>query len=133
MSLQAIALERPVESSTIDAIDDLVATCFDRAFLIFNLFVDDPRTCLDLSESVFRTLDGHGNLDERAFYGQLVRSVLGLEAQNEFLPGVEAESVLCWLLKDAADLTYADIAAMMPLDREQVGERIAEVRMALLA
>lgn len=133
MSLEAIALDDPIESVSAPSIDGLVATCFDRAFLIFSLFVDDPRTCLDLSEGVFRALDGRVTLTEWAFYGELVTRVRRLPDKNEFLPGVAAESVLCWLLKDAAELNYAEIGALMTLDRGQVSDRIAEVRMALVA
>lgn len=133
MNMEAIATRERPESFAANPVDGLVSTCFDRAFLIFSLFVDDPRTCLDLSEAVFRALDHRGGLTEQAFYGELVTSVRGLSDKNEFLPGVAADSVLCWLLKDAADLSYAEIAALMTMDRSQVGERIAEARFALLA
>jgi hypothetical protein len=112
--------------------DGLIAACFDRAFLVFSLFVDDPRTCLDLSESVFRALQINGGSTVQEFYGELVDCVRELPHKGEFLPGVAADSVLCWLLKDAADLSYVEIGAMMAMEHAQVRDRIAEVRMALL-
>jgi hypothetical protein len=126
------AADSRIVSLAMGQTDGLIAACFDRAFLVFSLFVDDPRTCLDLSESVFRALQISGGSTEREFYGELVGCVRELPDKGQFLPGVASDSVLCWLLKDAADLSYAEIGAMMAMGREQVRDRIAEVRMALL-
>jgi hypothetical protein len=133
MRLESVARGGHLDSLASSPLDGLVATWFDRAFLFFNLFVDDPRTCLDLSEDVFRSLEHRQSFGEADFYGQLVQHVRALPRKNEFLPGIAADSVLCWLLKDAADLAYAGIASVMAMSREQVAESIAEVRMALLA
>lgn len=131
MSLEALALDERMEAPQEHALDGLIAGYFDRAFLFFSLFVDDPRTCLDLSDAVFRGMDDR-HVCEESFYRELVHGVRGLADKNEFLPGVSSDSVLCWLLKDSADLSYAEIGALMTLERQQVAERIAEVRGALL-
>ncbi|HKI98561.1 MAG TPA: hypothetical protein VKB51_08830 [bacterium] len=132
MRVETVALDDRLDPVQTNPIDGLIATCFDRAYLMFNLFEDDPRTCLDLCEGVFRSLDGQPVLTEQDFYGRMVAKVRDLPGKNEFLPGIAAESVLCWLLKDAVDFSYAAIAELMQMTREQVGESIAEVRMALV-
>lgn len=116
-----------------DPLYGLISSHFDRAFLFFNLFVDDPRNCLDLSESVFRTLDGRGVHTTREFYSALVDHVRALPQRNELVPGMRSDCVLCWLLKDSADLSYQEIGDVMALERGQVQQHIAEVRMALLS
>lgn len=132
MSVQAIAVQESLETLQAGAVDGLVAGYFDKAFLTFNLFVDDPRTCLDLSEGVFRLLEHSGNVTEQGFFSQLAAMVRDLPAKNEVLAGVESDSVLCWLLKDSSGLSYAEIAGAMGLQRSDVQARIADVRMALL-
>ena len=131
MSLQAgpIVMTEGVQGATVE---NLVTHYFDRAYLMFNLFVDDPRTCLHLSESVFRTLDLLGSSSERELYGLVVEFVRDLELRQVDLPDVSRDSLLCWLLKDSAQLGYAEIAELMSLGRQQVAEGIAEVRYALL-
>ena len=132
MSLQITPLGHSVEAMPGNGVEGLITQYFDRAYLMFNLFVDDPRACLQLSESVFRTLDTLGGSSEQDVYALLVEFVRELAPERGFLPEVSTDSVLCWLLKDSAALSYAEIAALMELDRQQVGERIAEVRFAIL-
>ena len=133
MSLQIVAPTLRTEVLQSDSTENFIAAHFDRAYLMFNLFLDDPRACLDRSDAVFRALSAQGELNARSFYRELVQRIRALPLSAESLEGQEPDSLLCWLLKDSADLSYADIAAAMEMDREQVGWRIAQVRGALLA
>jgi hypothetical protein len=132
MNVAMIMREQAVDSLQSDVLDGLIAGHFDRAFLFFNMFVDDPRNCLDLSEAVFRTLNGRGAATEHDFYREVVDCVRALPERNEIVPGIPSDSVLCWLLKDSAALAYHEIGTVMAMEREQVQQRIADVRMALL-
>ncbi len=113
------------------AIDGLIAGYFDQAYLLFNVFVDDPRTCLDLADAVFRGMDAD-EPSTLAFYSNVVTRVRGLTARNELAPGLSTDAVLCWLLKDSADLTYQEIAVVMCVSRQDVKLHIAAVRQALV-
>lgn len=132
MSVQAIEMQERMESVQSSAVDGLIANYFDQAFLMFNVFVDDPRTCLDLSERVFRLVGVRGDTSEQGFYAQLAALVRELPATNEVHPAVSVDCVLCWLLKDSANLSYDEIAAAMEMERGAVQTAIADVRMALL-
>jgi hypothetical protein len=114
------------------SLEGLIAAQFDRAFLFFNVFEDDPRTCLDHCEALFRALDERGLAGELDFYGELSGRILALSGLPELAPGLAREGMLCWLLKDSAELSYADIGALLRLEHGQVRQSIADVRMALL-
>jgi hypothetical protein len=132
MAPETIVLDERSEGSLPGTMDGLIAGYFDRAFLVFNLFEDDPRTCLQHAQGVFRSLNSRHGATERDFYGELVVGVRRLPRHNEFLPGIGADGVLCWLLKDSADFSYGEIGTLMELPREAVREHIADVRLALL-
>ena len=132
MSLDAMLRGDRPESPQSRETDGLIASHFDRAYFIFNWFVDDTRTCLDLADCVFRGMDLDGGACERDFFRAIVRSVRELPARNEAVPGMGANSVLCWIFKDTVDLSYAEIASVMNCSREQVRDAIAAVRGVLL-
>ena len=127
-------LLRPNRTAAMQArhTDVLASNHFDQAFFIFNVFVDDARTCMDLADGVFRGLDAVGGTCEREFYQTLVRQVRELPCKNEVVPGHSPDNVLCWLFKDLVDFNYAEISGLMGLSREQVRDAIASVRMAVL-
>jgi DNA-directed RNA polymerase specialized sigma24 family protein len=132
MSLQAFALDPRLDALQPKPVDGLIANYFDRAFLVFNLFIDDPRACLAQSEAVFRVLDGRLAATEQDFYAELLNRVRDLPERHECFPGLEPDSVLCWLLKDSTGMSYAEIARVMRMERNEVARHIADVRLALL-
>ena len=113
-------------------LEGLISTHFNRAYLMVNVFVDDARMCLDITESLFRTVDLSGDLTEFCVYSELVRLLATMPGKNEFLAGVSHEGLMCWLLKEGSELKYAEIADMMGLERDQVKLNIADVRSRLL-
>jgi hypothetical protein len=132
MSTHIVPLYDRAEALQAHSLDSLVATHFDRAFLFFNLFIDDPRTCLELCDTVFRGLNDDGAATERTFYTHLLQHLRELPERENLPPDMNTQGVLCWLLKDSADLSYAEIGALMAMERPQVQACIAEVRQALL-
>ena len=113
-------------------LEGLISTHFNRAYLMVNLFIDDPRACLDITESLFRAVDLSEELTEIGVYTELVRKIANLPRKNELLAGFSYQGMMCWLLKENSSLKYADIAAMMGLERDQVKCHIADVRGSLL-
>lgn len=128
MSLQIVPTSLSHDSLQSTSTERFVAENFDRAYQLFNLFIDDPRACLDHSDAVFRTLAHQGECTDRGFYRTLAQRIRALPQSAAAVDGQDVDSVLCWLLKDAAALTYAAIADVMELEREQVAVRIAGVR-----
>ena len=128
MSLQIVPTSPPHETLQPASTERFVAENFDRAYLLFNLFIDGPRACLDHSDAVFRTLARQGAYTDRGFYRTLAQRIRALPQSADAVEGQDVDSVLCWLLKDAAALNYAAIAEVMELERDQVAARIAGVR-----
>ena len=114
-------------------LEALVTEHFERAFLMFNTFVEDHRHCVLLSEGVFRKVAANGTPSTDALLIELVDSIRSLSEYQPLVEGLSREETLCWLLKDAYDLKYADIARKMGLDRDSVKVAIANVRSALAA
>lgn len=115
-----------------DLLESLVSEHFDRAYLVFNTFVDDPRQCLDLTEGLFRQIATAGQLSTQAIHASLVHRVRCLAHPQPLVDGLEQDEVLCWLLKETFELSYAQVAAAMDADRDTVKHAIAAVRAALL-
>ena len=129
----AIVVEESHHPVPCEPVEGLISTYFDRTFMVLNVFIDDPRTCLELSQDIFRTVQENGQVSQKALFCALVKRVRRLHNKNVFLEGVPHESVLCWLLKETSQLKYADIGSLMGLDREQVKLSIAAVRSRLLS
>ena len=133
MSLMHVHAEENFQGLQPTSIENLITDMFDRTFMVFNLFVDDPRACLKLNEQVYRAVDQAGILSQKAVYSNLVKMVRRIQNKELFLDEVPHENVLCWILKETCDLTYADISGLMGLDREDVKSTIASVRGRLLS
>lgn len=132
MSVMHIEADQGFKGFQHGNLENLVSTHFNRAFMVVNVFVDDARACLDITENVFRTVDVNGELSEKAVYGALVDRIRNLQEKNQFLEGVAEETVLCWLVKETSRLRYDDIAGLMGLEHNQVKLNIAGVRGLLL-
>lgn len=133
MNLQNVQSEKNFQDIQPITLEGLVTSHFNRTYTILNVFVDDPRTCLQLAEAVFRTMDLEGDLSEKAVYRTLVKQVRRLPNKSQFLAGEPHENVVCWLLKETSELKYADIASLMGMERDQVKVSIAGVRQKLIS
>ncbi len=129
----AVVVEEIHDSVPCEPVESLIITYFDRTFMVLNVFIDDPRTCLEHSQDIFRTVQENGQVSQKALFCALVKRVRRLHNKNVFLEGVSHDSVLCWLLKETSQLKYADIGSLMGLDREQVKLSVAAVRSRLLS
>jgi len=130
MHVQTVENYKNIQQTTLD---DLVTTHFNMAYTILNVFVDDPRTCLHFTEGIFRAMDLENDLTDRGVYRHMVKQIQRIPQKSDFLNGVPAESVVCWLLKETSSLKYGEIAGLMGVDREQVKFNIAEIRRCLLS
>ncbi len=133
MNLMHVQSEESFNTFQHPTLEDLVTSHFNSVYTIFNVFVEDPRTCLHFTEGVFRAMDLEDNLTDKAVYRTLVKQIRRIPQKSQFLDGVPHENVVCWLLKETSDLRYAEIAGLMGMDREQVKLSIADVRGQLLS
>lgn len=133
MSLMHVHAEKSFQGLQPTSIENLITNMFDRTFMVFNVFVEDPRACLKLNEQVYRAVDQAGTLSQKAVYSNLVKMVRRIQNKELFLDEVPHENVLCWILKETSDLTYADISGLMGLDHDDVKRTIAGVRGQLLS
>lgn len=115
-----------------DMLEHLVSEHFERAFSVINTFEADPEKALGHTNDLFRSISGHDHLSTLSVYKELVARVRGMEEAGGFLEGVELDSTLCWLIKESTPFNYESVGKIMNMDREQVKESIAKVRMALL-
>lgn len=115
------------------ALEALVCDHFDRAYMVFSAFVDDPRRCLDLTESLFRSVADAGSMRATTVYRGLVNRIRRISSPQLPMEGVGVDDVLCWLLKETTAMSYAEIAMVMDWQREAVKASIAIARAALIA
>lgn len=133
MNLMHVQTEESFNHIQHTTLEDLVTSHFNSVYTILNVFVEDPRNCLNFTEGVFRTMDLENDLTYKAVYRTIVKQIRRIPHKTQFLDGVPHENVVCWLLKETSDLRYAEIASLMGMDREQVKLSIADVRGQLLS
>lgn len=114
-------------------LESLVVEHFEKAFVVFNAFVDDHRVCVDLTEGLFREASHSEAPDAGTIYGKLVSRIRSMPDTISLVEGESVDNTLCWLLKETSQLSYKDIAEMMDWDRDSVKVAIAGVRGTLLA
>ncbi|HEX7927512.1 MAG TPA: hypothetical protein VF678_07975 [bacterium] len=113
------------------SIELLAAKHYEQLYAFFNAFHDDPALCLDMVNTTLRAAESC-DLTTMCIF---TKAVSQLNAQ----PGLELpvwtssyESNLCWLLRDIGGLRYSEIGAILEMSREEVKQRIAEVRFTVL-
>ena len=132
MNLMHVQSEESFKNIQQTTLEDLVVSHFHLVYTMLNVFVEDPGSCLHLTEGVFRSMDLENDLTDIGVYRTLVEQIRGIPQKAQFLDGVPHENVVCWLFKETSDLRYAEIAGLMGMNREQVKLGIADVRGQLL-
>lgn len=115
-----------------DLLEALVSVHYERAYAIFNAFEEDPEVCLRRTDALFRAVADEGRLSPIAIYGMLVERIENLSEPEAFPPGISRADLLCWLIKETAQLSYGELGMVMCMDADAVKYAIANVRMALL-
>lgn len=133
MNLMNVQVEESYNKFQHNTLEDLVTSHFNSVYTIFNVYVEDPSTCLHFTEGVFRAMDMENDLTDKAVYRTLVNQIRRIPQKPQFFNAMPHENVVCWLLKETTDLRYAEIAGLMGMDREQVKISIADVRFQLLS
>ena len=123
--------EEQVISHAMD--ENIVASLYDRAQMIINVFLDDGLQCMEMTHQLFRNVIATSGLSEYSVYAGVTEAIKGLKTRRVMLDGVSSDDLLCWLLKESSTLSYAEIAEMTGFTRGQVAEGIAAVRSSLLS
>lgn len=113
------------------SIDVLAVRHYEQLYAFFNAFQEDAALCLELTNGTLRDAEACDLTTVCVF----TKAIARLSRQ----PGLTApvatapyESNLAWLLKDIGGLRYSEIGAILAISREEVKERIADVRFTVL-
>ena len=112
--------------------EDLATNHFERVFLLFGAFFEDPKVTMGFTESAFRAAEQTGTPSPSVLYQCAVDSISDWENEREPEEAISLQARLCWLLKELGMLRYQEIAKILGIDYEAVKHSIAETRFALM-
>ena len=112
--------------------EDLATNHFERVFLLFGTFFEDPQVTMGFTESAFRAAEQTGSPSPSVLYQCAVDSISDWENEREPEEALSLQARLCWLLKELGMLRYNEIAKILRTDYEAVKHSITETRFALM-
>ena len=111
--------------------EELAINHFERVFLLFGTFFEDPQVTMGFTESAFRAAEQTGRPCPSVLYQCAVDSISDWKNEREPGEALSLQARLCWLLKELGMLRYSEIARIVGIDYEAVKHRIAETGCAL--
>jgi hypothetical protein len=127
----ATTLMQPTTRLADASIESLAVAHYEQVFALCHALYADPSVCMSIANQAFRAAA------EQPELVTVCRNAVHLLARR---PGLELPvpshallSNLAWLLKEAVNLRYAEIAVALDMDVEQVKHEIAAVRDTLLS
>ena len=111
--------------------DEMVSLHFERLFVLFDTFLEDPKISLLQVENAFRSEGFQASPSVYVAYRWATERIMAslyaeAKAQGQSL------SLLCLLLKELGNLDYSEIAEMTSLSRKDVAGHIANLRHQIL-
>ena len=113
-------------------IEELATNHFERVFLLFGTFFEDPQVTMGFTESAFRAAEQTGSPTPSVLYQCAVDSISDWKNEREAEEVLSLQARLCWLLKELGMLRYHEIANILGIEYEAVKHNIAETRFALM-
>ena len=113
-------------------IEELATNHFERVFLLFGTFFEDPQVTMGFTESAFRATEQTGSPCPLVLYQCAVDSISHWKNEREPEEALSLQGRLCWLLKELGMLRYGEIARIVGIDSDAVKHSIAETRFALM-
>lgn len=114
-----------------ETIDNVIADHFEKLYVFFDTFLEDPKLSLLHTESAFRSRLFQTTPTVYSAYHWAADRILS-ESELEADCAGSPVGMLCFMLREVGQFSYMEIAQMTDLDRQDVGAHIAAMRSRLM-
>jgi hypothetical protein len=108
-----------------------LAETYRRVYGLSHAFFPEPLTCAALTNAILSGAVAQANMC--GVYRRVVLAIRGRRDRSQPVPACSQIANFAWLLKEVAELSYAEIGDVLQMERDEVRQQIAEVREAVLA
>ena len=118
------------EGFPLEPMDEVIATHFERLFILFDTFYEDSKSSLLHTENAFRSEQFQEAPTPFTAYQWAVERLCS--------PGPEVGSqaalptIMCFLLRELGEFSYSEIGRMTGVDSQEVARHIAAARTYLV-
>jgi hypothetical protein len=106
------------------------AQTYARVYALSHAFFPEPLTCAAFTNAILTGAVADGN--PCGVYRRVVLAIRARKERTQPVPACSQIANFTWLLKDVADLSYAEIGEALQMETDEVRQQIAEVREAVL-